>query len=466
MALLHCGDPGAGTSGTIPSTQFSCVSPSGSIIGLRGNGAMNQQSTNGPSTRTWNSLQTNENLAFPEEDVATFVGYSHNLGHSPRFFIAREAYLFGLSMLGYDLAVNYAAYAACHHLAFDVDATHQDWRSARADRNLHAIGSRDLAGMAPQSGRVNARARRGDGNLGPLLADSGNPNWGQRQLKYHTDRILAWSMVWQFSGASIGNDSFRDATINYPIAINNPATLFGFFVFHVQTTVGVTSQSGENLGTNTCFDDIPNNGGATDVVALTGGLPKEGMGNENWTATLAFQDVYFSLAVDSMAQHFDASLQPLVQPARERVFWQLFQNRNNVEPGTGRIGIPFCPAASRGTLGLPDSPFAPANPVATALDLFNGDTMWIYKNTPNNGMSWTPSGFYHELPNSSLGALVGLRLMDPAKRVEFANLLKQQWGLPISATTQQLLDAMRTGQYSGVSAARLAPFLGEAASYL
>ena len=56
--------------------------------------------------------------------------------------------------------------------------------------------------------------------------------------------------------------------------------------------------------------------------------------------------------------------------------------------------------------------------------------------------------------------------MTPAKRLEFADLLKRQWGLPTSATTQQLLTAMRNGQYSGSITARIAPFLGEAFLYL
>ncbi|MEO0479651.1 MAG: hypothetical protein AAF196_09245 [Planctomycetota bacterium] len=471
VSLLHTGDVGASTSRSMPSTQFSCISPTGTVIGFRGNGnatnpAANQQGTNGPNSRTWNSLQAGETLAYPEEDVATFVGYSHNLGHSPRFFVAREAYLFGLSMLGYDLALNYAAFAGCHHLAFDVDATQQDWRFSRAVRNLHALGARDVAGMAPGAGRVNARSRNFNGDLGPINAPSGSSNWGQRGLGYHTGRVLAWSMIWQFSGASIGDNSYRNATINIPTGGNNPARLLAGFLLRVQTPVGVTSQSGSNIGTNRCFDDIPGNGGQTNIATRTGGLPAGGSDIEHWTATLAFQDVYFTLAVDAVAKHFPSALEPLFQPARERIFWQLIQNQVNAQPGTGRIGIPYCPPASRGLLGLPSNPFAQQNPVATEADLRNDVTRWVYSNTPNGGSGPTPSGWGQELQNSSLGALVALRGMTPAKRLEFADLLKRQWGLPTSATTQQLLTAMRGGQYSGSITARIAPFLGEAFLYL
>ncbi len=473
VSLLFTADVGAGTSGSIPSTQFSCVSPlSDIVIGFRGNGnsmlpGANEQGTNGPSTRTWNQLQVGESFSFPSEDVASHVGYSHNLGHSPRFFVAREAYLFGLSMLGYDLATNYAAFAACHHLAYDVDSVQQNWRFSRPLTNLHAWGARDLAGMTVGSGRPHARRRGGDGKLGALNSPSGSTNFGQQRLDYITNRSLAWSMIWQYSGTSIGDDSYRSATSNNPNGAHNPARLFATFIVRLQTSMGVTSQSETNLGTNLCFEDIASNGGSTNLTARTGGLPggPTKSDTEHWTATLGFQDVYMALAVDATTRHFPTSIVGLFQPARERIYWQLIQNELNAEPGTGRIGIPYCPPASRGLLGWPADVFAPANPVATENDLRSDLTRWIYTNTP---MSPPPNGWGHNLPNSSLGALAGLREMSLVKRAEFASLLKRQWGLTAAATTDQLLQKIRmdTGTYDGYLGARIAPFLAEAALYL
>lgn len=228
-------------------------------------------------------------------------------------------------------------------------------------------------------------------------------------------------MVWQFSGASIGDDGYRAATIGHPSSANNPGALFGQYVKRVQTTVGVTSQAQYNIGTNLCYNDLPYLGGQTNLTTRTGGMPAGGSDVEWWTVTSAFMDVYFTMAADAGAKHLSVADAAALQPTRERVFWQLLQNQANAEPVTGQIGIPFCPPASRGFDGGQAYAFEPANPVATESDLRNDMTRWIYSNTYSQEMYGYPCGWGYEVANSSLGALMGLRGMSSAKRAEFAH---------------------------------------------
>lgn len=248
--MLHCGDTGAGTSTAMASCQFSCHSPvSNRILGQRGNegGPTSGQQINGPETRAWNT-QSGYTSGAAAEDVAAFSGYSHNLGHSPRFFGAREAWVFGLSGIGLEIALGYAAFAACHHLAWDPVPGNEDWTFSRSHRNLHAWGHKDKLGMSLGSGFPCAR-RRGylvtgpNAGLGPLGLPTESSNYGQQTLDRITDRTVSWSIVWQASGVRYGNNSYRTAVIGQGDE-HNPFILAAEFVARISTPIGITSSTG------------------------------------------------------------------------------------------------------------------------------------------------------------------------------------------------------------------------------
>lgn len=488
--LYNCADVGAGASNAIASTQFACASPrSGKIIGLRGGNPPGNQPLNGPTTRVWNSVAGGETFGAAAEDAAEYIGYSHNLAHSARFFGAREAWLFGLSGIGLELSMGMGAWGAAYHLAWDVFPGIADWDFNRPIRNLHAWGWKDKAGIDLNQGFLCAR-RRGwlvpphpYSGLGPLGTPTGDTNYGQQTVAWETIRHFGWSLVWQASAIQYGNDSWRAATIGQ-IDEHNPMYLAASFMGQLCTELGAHTSIGNYPGSvpPDPYSDEPfelspgvpnpanNNGGPTNIATRMGGLP----GGDNygdsewWTMTIVFHEAYVQLGMDAVASYVeDTSLYDGILPILLRAYFMYLSHEQNLSSG-GVIGLPRWVCISRGTIGplvAHQNANTVHNPATTEAQARAGDLWWKYigeltPTPPGFDSGWNGYGF--EISNWALGWFVSFKHMPPARYVEAVKLMNKSMGLadtaPFSAVAA--FHRAQNPQLGHSLANRVTPLLG------
>jgi len=476
VSLLHHDDVDGGISNRLPSTQFACQSPRVGGPDPNYGSRSGQQALNGPSTRTWNSLQSGEQLGTDFEDPSGVEGYSHNIAHSARFHHCRDGWLFGLSGIGYEISMTYGAYAASHHNAWETgflgDVT--NWSFGRSHRNFHAWGFRDLLGMVPGSGNTIARRRRAygpalDRSLQSLTVGTPNQNEGRQSVGWVTTRIQAWSLWWQLQAAALGNDSYRDLTIGQPPQ-HNPADLVADWMTHISTELGVASHAdyfSPPAEPNQQFghSDVPGRRGALPLP-LSNGIPNNTEA-QVWTVTLDFHEVYWSLALDAAYRHVNIARQAGLQRALVRTHWMHVLGARVCDTiGQNKIGVPKWVPITTGTAGIGDARDDTApNPPVTIAQLNAGELHWTwrvgYLGIPQTGSvpGFTGSsierypqddlGWDHDNDNWLIGFLLVFRYGTPVQKQQSLTYLARRYNMSASSTVAQILQVIRQTSNSG-----------------
>lgn len=470
VSLLHHDDTDSGAPRRLPSTQFAVLGPQGDDYG----GRSNTQTRRGPTTRTWNTLQSGQTIGADGENPVRTSGYSHNVGHSARFQICREAWLFGLSGIGREICITYAAFSSSYFNAWETGFAEQNWNFGRPTRNLHAWGFRDLTIPAAGSGDAIYRRRNTTSNplarsLGDRNIGTGNPNFGRVSADWISARVQAWGLWWQLQGAALASDDYRTMTINQPEP-HNPAALIADWIGHVSSEIGLVSS------TEKVTDPInPIAWGPCDYPARTGALPsdrwEETINNDDdqrWTWVLDFHEVYFSLMVDATMRHVSPARQAGLRRSLMRTYWLHRQGALVCDQfNLNQLGVPKWVPVSAGTTGTGRAEVnEDPNPPVTAALLDEGALYWTYRypladpltaNYPTHDL-----GIGHDQENWLLGFLLCFRYGTAQEKQQCLSYLARRYDLPPSSTAAQILATIRSDarSLSSVNSRRM-PLDGE-----
>lgn len=254
-----------------------------------------------PTDRDWNTGVQNTSSEDPTNTGSRQGPGSYNIAHSSRMMGARDGFLFGLDMLGYDLMMGFGALCAAYHTPVETDQTDSQLRGVRESHVLHLWGWKDT-GMTWDAeplighGNMMVRAKDSSNNIGPKALLSGdnttvfNPEddifRGAKYIGFPPlTRVFGWSLVWQSSAYLCGGNAMRSGMRGQTVtgaaagAVHDPFQLVADMAGHWAGINGVITPFYTPNSGNSNFKDVWNqepfkgDPNPTDMETRLGGQP-------------------------------------------------------------------------------------------------------------------------------------------------------------------------------------------------